>query len=182
MTKKIGKLPQIPHLKKQLFLSKEGKQKIREARQRLADIFTGKSERKILIIGPCSIDFASSVKEYAAFLSELQKKYSDKLEIIMRFYTGKPRSTIGWKGILYSEPGKDPDLKKGIQYARKLAIELIEDFGMMLADELLYPEQSARLWDLYSYMAIGARSTEDQLHREVASGLAFPVGIKNPTS
>ncbi|MDD3646513.1 MAG: 3-deoxy-7-phosphoheptulonate synthase [Candidatus Gracilibacteria bacterium] len=180
--KKIGKLTQTKVLKKQLHLSKSGKQKVIEARDRLKDIINGKSNRKILIIGPCSADFEESLFEYAAFLKEMKKKYEDKLEIVMRFYTGKPRSTVGWKGILHSEPGQEADLKSGIKHARSIAIKLIEDYDMSLADELLYPELSSRLWDLYSYMAVGARSVEDQLHREVASGLAFPVGMKNPTS
>lgn len=100
----------------------------------------------------------------------------------MRFYTAKPRSTIWWKWILYSEAKKEADLKNWIKKTRKLAIKLIEEYDMNLADEMLYPELSSRLWDLYSYIEIWARTSENQYHREVASWLNFPVWIKNPTS
>lgn len=182
MNKKIWKISQIKNLKKSFFLSKEWKTKVKKSRKILEDILLGKSEKKILIIGPCSIDFNTSIFEYAFFLNELKEKYSDKLEIIMRFYTGKPRSTIWWKWILHSKPWKEANLKTWIKYSRSLAIELIEKYNMNLADELLYPELSSRLWDLYSYMAIWARSSENQFHREVASWLPFPIWIKNPCS
>lgn len=182
MTKKIWKLPQVKNLRKSLFLSKTWRQKVKESISRLQNIISWKLDKKILIIWPCSADFDSSLFEYAWFLKEMKEKYSDKLEIVMRFYTGKPRTTVWWKGILHSEPGKSADLKSWIKHSRKTAIKLIEDYNMSLADELLYPELSSRLWDLYSYMAIWARSTENQFHREVASWLIFPVWIKNPTS
>ena len=182
MTKKVWKLTQVKKLKNQLFLSKEWKQRVTKARKSLSDIILWKSNKKILIIGPCSSDYEESILEYAKFLRDLKEKYSDKLEIVMRFYTWKPRSTVWWKWILHSLPWQEDDLRSWIKYARSLAIKLIEDYDMSLADELLYPELSSRLWDLYSYMAIWARSTENQFHREVASWLNFPVWIKNPTS
>lgn len=182
MTKIIWKLIQIKRLKSSYHLSKEWKKKVQKARTRLQDIISGKSPRKILIIWPCSADFEESLYKYADFLKWLKEKYSDKLEIVMRFYTGKPRTVWWWKGILHSAPDKEPNLKNGIKEARKIAINLIEKYDMSLADELLYPELSSRLWDLYSYMAVWARSSENQFHREVASGLLFPVWIKNPTS
>jgi len=182
MTKIIWKLTQIKKLKSSLHLSKNWKVKVQESRTRLQEIISWKSNRKILIIGPCSADFEESLYKYADFLKWLKEKYSDKLEIVMRFYTGKPRTVWGWKGLLHSAPDKVADLKNGIKEARRIAINLIEKYDMSLADELLYPELSSRLWDLYSYMAVWARSSENQFHREVASGLPFPVWIKNPTS
>ena len=182
MTKKIWKIIQTKKLRNSLHLSKTGKEKVKNGREEISKIIRWKTNKKILIIWPCSIDFEESVLEYAEFLKWLKQKYSDKLEIVLRFYTWKPRSTIWWKWILYNDPWKEIDLKKWIKKARKLAIKLIEEYDMNLADELLYPELSSRLWDLYSYMAIWARSTENQLHREVASWLSFPVWIKNPTS
>ncbi len=182
MTKIISKLPQVKRLKKSIFLSGNWKETIRKSIENIKNIFLWKSSKKLLIIWPCSVDFDDSIIEYAEFLSNLRHKYSDKLEIVMRFYTWKPRSTIGWKWILNSIPWESPDLRIWVKNARKLAIKIIEDYNIPLADELLYPELSIRLWDLYSYMAIWARSTEDQFHREVASWLAMPIWIKNPCS
>lgn len=182
MTKIIWKIQQIKRLRNSLHLSKEWKKKVLEARTRLQDIISWKSKKIILIIGPCSADFEESLYKYADFLKWLKEKYSDKLEIVMRFYTGKPRTVWWWKWILHSSPDKESDLRNGIKEARKIAINLIEKYDMSLADELLYPELSSRLWDLYSYIAVWARSSENQFHREVASGLSFPVWIKNPTS
>ncbi len=182
MTKKIWKLPQIKRIKKQLFLDKKWKQKVKESRQTLADIISWKSNKKILLIGPCSIDFEESLFKYADFLKDIKEKYSDKLEIVMRFYTWKPRTTIWWKWLLYSKPWEITNIRQQIKTVRSIAIKLIQKYNISLADELLYPELSARLWDLYSYMAIWARSNENALHREISSSFNFPIWLKNPTS
>lgn len=182
MAKKIWKLSQTKRLKKQISLNKYWKQKIKESRNRIQDILLWKSDRKLLIIWPCSVDFEESIFEYASFIKELKEKYSDKLEIVMRFYTGKPRTTVWWKGLSYSNPWEEVNIRKQINKCRNIAIRLIQDYDMSLADELLYPELSSKFWDLYSYMAVWARSSENQLHREVSSWLWFPIWLKNPTS
>ncbi|MFA6091173.1 MAG: 3-deoxy-7-phosphoheptulonate synthase, partial [Candidatus Gracilibacteria bacterium] len=151
------------------------------ARRNIEDIIAGRSNRKILIIGPCSADFESSLVEYAQFLQEIRPKVEDKLEIVMRFYTGKPRSIGGWKGLQSAEPGKKADMNAGLQESRRLALELLK-LGIPLADEMLHPQFSRHFDDIFSYQAVGARSTENQYHREVVSGLELPVGMKNPTS
>lgn len=155
--------------------------KVLSARRNIEDILSGRSNRKILIIGPCSADFESSLVEYAEFLREIAPRVQDRIEIVMRFYTGKPRSVGGWKGLQNAEPGREADMNEGLRESRRLAIRLI-GLGMPLADEMLHPQFSRHFDDIFSYLAVGARSTENQYHREVASGLDIPVGMKNPTS
>jgi len=182
MKKKIWTLLSKETLTQKLPLSESAKNTIHTSQQELNDIITGKSNKKILIIGPCSADFEESLYEYATFLSEIQKEVEDKIKIVMRFYTGKPRTVWGWKWLQNSRPWEEPDLIAGIEDARKIAINIIEKYSLPIADELLHPQLIEHIWDVYSYFAIWARSSENQFHREVASGLDFPIWFKNPTS
>ena len=149
----------------------------------IADIFSGKSKRLALIIGPCSADREDAVIEYISRLRTLQEKVAEKVLIIPRIYTNKPRTTgDGYKGMLHQpDPTEAPDLLRGIIAIRKIHIRAIEETGFSCADEMLYPENYRYLSDILSYVAIGARSVENQQHRLTASGLDIPVGLKNPT-
>ncbi|MBQ8960849.1 MAG: 3-deoxy-7-phosphoheptulonate synthase [Ruminococcus sp.] len=146
-------------------------------------IFTGESDKFLLIIGPCSADSEEPVLDYITRLRELQEKVKDKIFIIPRIYTGKPRTTgDGYKGMLHQpDPTGIPDLKSGIIAVRNLHMRALEETGFSAADEMLYPENYSYLDDLLSYIAIGARSVENQQHRLVSSGVSIPVGMKNPT-
>lgn len=159
--------------------------KIKEKRDaEIRDIFTGKSDKFIVIVGPCSADNEDAVCEYVNRLARVNEKVSDRLIIIPRIYTNKPRTTgEGYKGMLHQpEPDKAPDLLAGIIAIRKMHIRAIEETGLTAADEMLYPENRSYLDDILSYEAIGARSVENQQHRLTASGMNIPVGMKNPTS
>jgi 3-deoxy-7-phosphoheptulonate synthase len=147
-------------------------------------IFSGESERFLLIIGPCSADNEDSVLDYITRLRGLQEKVADKIMMIPRIYTGKPRTTgDGYKGMLHQpDPAAMPDLKSGIIAVRNLHMRALAETGFSSADEMLYPENYSYLDDLLSYIAIGARSVENQQHRLVSSGVSIPVGMKNPTS
>ncbi|MBR3862659.1 MAG: 3-deoxy-7-phosphoheptulonate synthase, partial [Clostridia bacterium] len=149
----------------------------------LAKIFKGESEKKVLLIGPCSVDGEPPVLEYAARLARLQEKVKDKLKLVMRVYTNKPRTTgDGYKGMLHQpDPTKKPDLYSGLLAIRELHTRILTDMGLCTADEMLYPTNYQYLSDLLSYVAVGARSVENQEHRLVASGMDVPVGMKNPT-
>jgi len=183
MSKKImGNLLSVEEMKNKYSLSSEAKENIKKHKQDLENIFTWKDNRKVLIIGPCSADFEESLYEYAKFLSELQKKVEDKIKIVMRFYTGKPRTVWGWKGLQNSTPWEEPNLISGMENSRRIAINIIEKYNLALADELLQAQLVDYVDDIFSYFAIGARSTEDQFHREVSSWLEVPIGMKNPTS
>lgn len=159
--------------------------KIKEKRdQEIRDIFTGKSDKFIVIVGPCSADNEDSVCEYVNRLAKVNEKVSDRLMIIPRIYTNKPRTTgEGYKGMLHQpEPDQAPDLLAGIIAIRKMHTRAIEESGLTAADEMLYPENRSYLDDILSYEAIGARSVENQQHRLTASSMDIPVGMKNPTS
>lgn len=177
------KLPIPKEVKEQYPLSKE----IIEVKQQrdavIRDIFTGNDDRFILIIGPCSADNEDSVLDYTCRLSALQEKVADKVFIIPRIYTNKPRTTgDGYKGMVHQpNPEKDSDLYEGILAIRRLHTRAIAESGLVCADEMLYPENYRYLSDLLSYVAIGARSVENQQHRLTASGIDVPVGMKNPT-
>ncbi len=149
----------------------------------IADIFTGKSDKLILVIGPCSADNEDSVINYIIRLREVQEKVKDKIFIIPRIYTNKPRTTgDGYKGMLHQpDPNEKPDMLKGIIAIRELHMRALRETGFSCADEMLYPENYRYLNDLLSYVAIGARSVENQQHRLTSSGLDIPVGMKNPT-
>ena len=150
----------------------------------IADVFTGKSDKLILVIGPCSADREDAVLDYISRLAKVQEKVEDKILIIPRIYTNKPRTTgDGYKGMVHQpNPNEAPDAFKGIVTIRELHMRALAETGLSTADEMLYPENHRYLSDLLSYVAIGARSVEDQHHRLTASGLDIPVGMKNPTS
>ncbi|MBQ7795588.1 MAG: 3-deoxy-7-phosphoheptulonate synthase [Lachnospiraceae bacterium] len=150
----------------------------------IADVFTGASDKFLVIIGPCSADREDAVCEYMERLAKVEEKVKDKLIIIPRVYTNKPRTTGGgYKGMLHQpDPEKKPNMYEGIIAIRKLHMRVLKDYGMSTADEMLYPENYSYLSDLLSYVAVGARSVENQQHRLVSSGVSVPVGMKNPTS
>jgi len=149
----------------------------------LQKIFCGESDRLLLVIGPCSADHEEPVLEYVSRLKKLQEHVADKLLLIPRVYTNKPRTTgDGYKGMLHQpEPTEKPDMLKGIVAIRSLHMKVAQEFGMTTADEMLYPENYRYLSDLLSYVAVGARSVENQQHRLTSSGFTIPVGMKNPT-
>lgn len=146
-------------------------------------IFSGESDKFILIIGPCSADSREPVLDYISRLRTVQDKVTDKIFIIPRIYTNKPRTTgEGYKGMLHQpNPDEKPDMYKGIVAIRELHMSALKDYGFTCADEMLYPENHRYLSDLLAYVAVGARSVENQQHRLTASGLDVPVGMKNPT-
>jgi len=150
----------------------------------IRDIFTGASDKLLLIIGPCSADKEDSVLDYISRLRTVQDKVSDKIYIIPRIYTNKPRTTgDGYKGMLHQpNPSEKPDMYKGIVAIRELHMRALRETGFSCADEMLYPENYRYLSDILAYVAIGARSVENQQHRLTTSGLDIPVGMKNPTS
>ena len=150
----------------------------------LRDIFTGASDKFVLIIGPCSADNEDSVIDYVTRLAKIQEQVKDKIMIVPRIYTNKPRTTgEGYMGMVHQpDPEKKEDLIGGIISVRKLHARAVNESGLICADEMLYPENGRYLDDILGYCAVGARSVEDQQHRLVASGLTIPVGMKNPTS
>lgn len=185
MGMKVNKeLPLPAELKAEYPLSEDIKELKKKRDQEIRDIFTGDSEKFIVLAGPCSADNEESVCEYVKKLAGINKKVSDRLMIIPRIYTNKPRTTgAGYKGMLHQpEPDKEPDLLAGIIAIRKMHIRAITESGMTAADEMLYPENRSYLDDILSYEAIGARSVENQQHRLTASGMDIPIGMKNPTS
>ncbi|MBE6037366.1 MAG: 3-deoxy-7-phosphoheptulonate synthase [Clostridiales bacterium] len=149
----------------------------------IKNIISGKSDKLLLIIGPCSADNEDSVIDYITRLRGIQEQVKDKIFIVPRIYTNKPRTTgDGYKGILHQpKPDGKPDMFKGIVTIRKLHMRALRETGFSCADEMLYPENYKYLDDLLAYVAIGARSVEDQQHRLTASGISVPVGMKNPT-
>ena len=151
--------------------------------EEIKKVFTGESDKFLVIIGPCSADNEDSVCDYIGRLAKVQDKVKDKILIIPRIYTNKPRTTgEGYKGIVHQpDPEKAPDMIEGLIAMRKMHIRAIEESGLTCADEMLYPENHRYLSDLLSYVAVGARSVEDQQHRLTASGVGIPVGMKNPT-
>ena len=150
----------------------------------LRKIFTGEDDRLLLVIGPCSADREDSVLDYISRLRTVQEKVEDKILIVPRVYTNKPRTTgDGYKGMLHQpDPNSSPDMLRGLIAIRKMHMKVIAETGFSCADEMLYPENHHYLSDMLSYVAVGARSAENQLHRLTASGLDLPVGMKNPTS
>ena len=152
--------------------------------QELEAIIRGEDQRILLVIGPCSSDNEEAVLEYARRLADLQKKVADKIFMVMRVYTAKPRTNgDGYKGLVHQpDTSKAPSLINGLQAVRQLHYRVITETGLTTADEMLYPSNLVLVDDLVSYHAVGARSVEDQEHRFVASGIDAPVGMKNPTS
>ncbi len=178
------KLPIPMDIKEQFPVSEKTKKRRDECVAELKDVFSGKSNKFILVIGPCSADKEDSVLDYIYRLRNVQDKVSDKIIIVPRIYTNKPRTTgDGYKGMLHQpDPNADPDLLKGMIAIRKLHMRAIDETGFGCADEMLYPENHRYLSDVLAYVAVGARSVENQQHRLTASGLNIPVGMKNPTS
>jgi len=179
----IRKLPTPKELKEQFPVSKKIAE-IKETRDNeIKDIFEGKKDKLILVIGPCSADNEDAVIDYISRLRKVQEKVEDKIFIIPRIYTNKPRTVgTGYKGMLHQpDPEKKEDMLKGIITIRELHTRAVEETGFTCADEMLYPENHRYLSDLLSYVAVGARSVEDQQHRLTASGIGIPVGMKNPT-
>ncbi len=177
------KLP-IPQQVKQDYPVSAEMENIKKQRdEEIQAIFKGESDKFILIIGPCSADHREPVLEYISRLRKIQEQVSDKIFIIPRIYTNKPRTTgEGYKGMLHQpDPDEKPDMYKGIVAIRELHMSALKDYGFTCADEMLYPENHRYLSDLLAYVAIGARSVENQQHRLTASGLDVPVGMKNPT-
>lgn len=180
----IRKLP-IPQDIKQQFPIPDEIMKVKEKRDReIREVFTGESGKFLLVIGPCSADREDSVIDYVCRLAKLQEKVRDKIIIIPRIYTNKPRTTgQGYKGMIHQpDPTKGEDMLEGIISIRRLHTRAVAETGLGCADEMLYPENHRYLSDILSYVAVGARSVEDQQHRLTASGLDIPVGMKNPTS
>ena len=180
----IRKLP-IPMEIKKLYPMTPEMEKIKSERdEEIKDIFTGKSDKFLVIIGPCSADAEQPVLDYIGRLRVLQDKIKDKIVIVPRIYTGKPRTTgDGYKGMVHQpNPERKPDLLKGIIAIRELHMSALKETGFSCADEMLYPENYRYLNDVLSYVAIGARSVENQQHRLASSGFDIPVGMKNPTS
>lgn len=178
------KLPIPQEVKAQYPLSAELEKVVNKRAEEIADIFSGKSDRLALVIGPCSADNEDSVIDYISRLRTVQDKVSDKILIIPRIYTNKPRTTgDGYKGMLHQpNPNEKPDMYKGIVAIRELHMRALSETGFSCADEMLYPENYRYLSDILGYVAIGARSVENQQHRLVSSGISIPVGMKNPTS
>lgn len=174
----------IPMEVKQMYpLTAEIKKAVDERIEELKNIFSGNSHRFLLIIGPCSADHDDSVLDYISRLREVQEKVKDKIFIVPRVYTNKPRTTgDGYKGMLHQpNPDRKPDMFKGIVSIRELHMRAVKETGFACADEMLYPENHKYVDDLLAYVAVGARSVENQQHRLTASGLEIPVGMKNPT-
>ncbi|SDM73993.1 3-deoxy-7-phosphoheptulonate synthase [Lachnospira pectinoschiza] len=180
----VKQLPTPKEIKEAYPLSKECIELKKKRDQEIADIFTGKSDKFIAIIGPCSADNEDAVLDYTTRLAKVQEKVADKILIIPRVYTNKPRTTgIGYKGMLHQpDPEKKSDLYAGLVAIRKMHIDIIKETGLTPADEMLYPDNFWYLEDVLSYVAVGARSVENQEHRLVSSGIDVPVGMKNPTS
>ena len=180
----LRKLP-TPQEVKQLYPINEQLKEIKQKNdEEIQKIFTGESDKLLLVIGPCSADREDAVIDYIKRLRVVQDKVFDRIIIVPRIYTNKPRTTgAGYKGMLHQpNPNSRPDMLKGIISIRKLHMRALEETGFSCADEMLYPENHRYLSDLLSYVAVGARSVEDQEHRLTASGLDIPVGMKNPTS
>ena len=178
------KLPIPKEIKEQYPLTAELAQVKARRDKEIANVFTGKSGKMVLIIGPCSADREDSVLEYCERLAKLQEAVSDKLVLIPRVYTNKPRTTgDGYKGLLHQpDPRKTSDMLEGVIAIRRLHTNVLANTGLPTADEMLYPDNYRYLSDLLSYVAVGARSVENQDHRLTSSGIDIPVGMKNPTS
>jgi len=180
----IKQLPSPEEIKQEYGLSETATRTKQERDQMVSDIITGASDKFLVIIGPCSADNEDSVCDYINRLSKVQEKVKDRLVLVPRIYTNKPRTTgEGYKGIAHQpDPEKRPDMVAGLIAMRKMHIRALEESGRSSADEMLYPENWPYVEDLLSYVAIGARSVEDQQHRLTVSGFDVPAGMKNPTS
>ena len=180
----LNQLPTPADIKRDYPLSPELRELKKHRDLMISDVITGKDSRVLVIIGPCSADNEDSVCDYIGRLAKVQDKVKDKILIIPRIYTNKPRTTgEGYKGIVHQpDPEKAPDLAEGLIAMRKMHLRSIAETHLFAADEMLYPENWPYLSDILSYVAIGARSVENQQHRLTASGIDIPCGMKNPTS
>lgn len=180
----IKKIPTAGELQEMLPMTPELQQIKKERDEMIRKVFTGESDQFIMIIGPCSADNEAAVLDYVTRLAKVQEEVKGKVLLIPRIYTNKPRTTgAGYKGMLHQpDPEKAPDMFEGVKAIRKMHIDAISQTGLTAADEMLYSENWQYLEDILSYVAIGARSVEDQQHRIVTSGMDIPVGMKNPTS
>ncbi|MEE3420181.1 MAG: 3-deoxy-7-phosphoheptulonate synthase [Lachnospiraceae bacterium] len=180
----VEELPSPEEIKKEIPMAPELEEIKKKRDKEIADILKGKEDKFLLIIGPCSADNEAAVLDYTCRLKKVADKVEDKILVIPRVYTNKPRTTgKGYKGMLHQpDPEKKPNLLEGLKAIRSMHIHVVEETGLTPADEMLYPENHNFLDDVLSYVAVGARSTEDQLHRMTASGIDIPVGMKNPTS
>jgi 3-deoxy-7-phosphoheptulonate synthase len=168
-------------LKTQLPLSEKATETVLKGRETVKNILDGKDKRLLMVVGPCSIHDVEAAHEYADKLAELAKELEDTIYVVMRVYFEKPRTTVGWKGLINDPDLNDSfDINKGLYTARKLLLELNEK-GLPCATEALDPNTPQYIQDLISWSAIGARTTESQTHREMSSGLSCPVGFKNGT-
>ena len=179
----LRRLPAPEELKKEFPAGGPAADAKKQRDKEICDIFEGKDKRLLLIIGPCSADHEDAVIDYITRLRRVQDAVADKIFMIPRIYTNKPRTIgVGYKGMLHQpDPEKKADMLKGIIAIRQLHMRAVEETGFTCADEMLYPENHRYLSDLLSYVAIGARSVENQQHRLTASGLVIPAGMKNPT-
>lgn len=180
----IKKVPTAQELQDMIPMTEQLQQIKKERDAMIRQVFTGESDKFLMIIGPCSADNETAVLDYVTRLAKVQEEVKDKILIIPRIYTNKPRTTgAGYKGMLHQpNPEKAPDLFEGVKAIRKMHIDAIAATGLTAADEMLYSENWTYLEDILSYVAIGARSVEDQQHRIVTSGMNVPAGMKNPTS
>lgn len=180
----VKKLPTPSEIKEQYPVPEKLIALKKERDQEIRDVLTGKSNKFLVIIGPCSADNEDAVCDYVSRLAKVNEKVKDKLILIPRIYTNKPRTTgEGYKGIVHQpDPEKKPDLLAGLIAMRKMQIHAMDVSGLTAADEMLYPENWRYVSDILSYVAIGARSVEDQQHRMTVSGFDVPAGMKNPTS
>ncbi len=180
----VRKLPSVEEIKNMFPLPEDLKKKKEQNDREIKDIILGKSDKLLLIVGPCSADRTDAVLDYAERLRRVADRVKEKIVIVPRIYTNKPRTTgDGYKGMLHQpDPHKAPDALKGLAATRYLHLEVLKNTGFSGADEMLYPEKHAYVSDLVSYVAVGARSVENQFHRLTASALDIPVGMKNPTS
>ena len=180
----VKKLPTPSEIKEQYPVPEKLVTLKKERDQEIRDVLTGKSNKFLVIIGPCSADNEDAVCDYVSRLAKVNEKVKDKLILIPRIYTNKPRTTgEGYKGIVHQpDPEKMPDLLAGLIAMRKMQIHAMDVSGLTAADEMLYPENWRYVSDILSYVAIGARSVEDQQHRMTVSGFDVPAGMKNPTS
>lgn len=181
--KYLKRVPSPEEIMAAIPLSKEVEERKKAKVEEITNVFENKSDKFILIIGPCSADNEDSVCEYIEKLAEMQEKVKDKVILIPRIYTNKPRTTgDGYKGIMHQpDPHKAPDLVEGIKAMRNIHMRALTEFNLPAADEMLYPENYIYLADLLGYVAIGARSVENQQHRLTVSALDIPAGMKNPT-
>ncbi|MDK9710716.1 3-deoxy-7-phosphoheptulonate synthase [Acidaminobacter sp.] len=180
----IKRLPSKEEVLAEQPLSLISKKKRDQRVDEIKAVLEGKDDRFLLIIGPCSADNEESVCDYVEKLALVQEKVKDKLILIPRIYTNKPRTTgAGYKGMAHQpDPNKEPDIRQGIRAIRQIHLRVLMDYGLPGADEMLYPDNYSYLADVFAYNAVGARSVENQQHRLTSSGVDVPIGMKNPTS